>query len=284
MSEAMEIFDEAAVRRHRRRATAAAGDHDFLYREVADRLVERLGDMRRDFGPAVLLDDHGGVLGSALGGRVDGTAPCDPNGSALFGADGSADLVASLLSLHWINDLPGVLARARRVLRPNGLFLAALFGAGTLPELREAWAVAEAAEEGGVSPRVAPFAEVRDAGGLLQRAGFALPMADMDSITVDYPDAFAVMRDLRGMGEANALHQRRKTFTRRATLMAMAEAYTARFGDADGRIPATFQVLWLTAWAPHTSQQIPLTPGSAKSRLADALDATERPAGDKAKP
>jgi NADH dehydrogenase [ubiquinone] 1 alpha subcomplex assembly factor 5 len=284
MNDAMALFDPAAVRRHRQRAEAAMGDHDFLYREVADRLVERLGDMRRDFGPAVLLDDHGGVLASALEGGVGDIRQCDPDGDEPFGADGGADLVASLLSLHWINDLPGVLARGRRVLRPDGLFMAALFGAGTLTELRESWAVAEAAEEGGVSPRVAPFAEVRDAGALLQRAGFALPMADMDVITVDYPDAFALMGDLRGMGETNALHQRRKTFTRRATLMAMAEAYKARFSDADGRIPATFQVLWLTAWAPDTSQQKPLTPGSAKSRLADALDATERPAGDKAEP
>lgn len=284
MNYAMPLFDPAAVRAHRRRAEAAIGDHDFLYREVADRLVERLGDMRRDFGPAVLLDDHGGVLTSALHSQVGDISHYDPGRDEPFGADGGADLVASLLSLHWINDLPGVLARARRVLRPDGLFMAALFGAGTVPELREAWAVAEAAEEGGVSPRVAPFAEVRDAGALLQRAGFALPMADMDVITVDYSDAFALMGDLRGMGETNALHQRRKSFTRRATLMAMAEAYTARFGAADGRIPATFQVLWLTAWAPDISQQKPLAPGSAKSRLATALDATEHPAGDKAKP
>lgn len=284
MSNTIEIFDEAAVRQHRRRPVAAGSQHDFLRREVADRLVERLGDMRREFGSALLLDDCGGVFGSALRGHVGDIAQGDPEGGEPFGADGSIDLVASLLSLHWINDLPGVLARARRVLRSDGLFLAALFGAGTLTELREAWAIAEAAEEGGVSPRVAPFAEVRDAGGLLQRAGFALPMADMDTITVDYPDAFALMRDLRAMGETNALHQRRKNFTRRATLMAMAEAYKARFGDDEGRIPATFQVLWLTAWAPDTSQQQPLTPGSAKSRLADALGATERPAGVKAKP
>lgn len=280
----MEIFDQAAVRRHRERAGIAAGDSDFLHREVADRLVERLGDMRREFVSVLVLDNYGGVLEAALDGRVGATARCDIESEEPFAADHGVDLVASLLSLHWVNDLPGVLARARRALRPDGLFLAALFGAGTLTELREAWAVAEAAEEGGVSPRVAPFAEVRDAGALLQRAGFALPMADMDTITVTYPDAFALMRDLRAMGETNALHQRRKTFTRRATFMAMAEAYASQFGDGDGRVPATFQVLWLTGWAPDVSQQKPLTPGSAKSRLADALDATEHPAGDKAKP
>ncbi|MFP6745471.1 MAG: methyltransferase domain-containing protein [Alphaproteobacteria bacterium] len=242
MVDAMEIFDESVVRRHRARASAA-GEHDFLLREVADRLAERLGDMRRDFGSAVVLDNHGGVLETALSGPVGAITRRDPENDETFAADASIDLVASLLALHWVNDLPGVLARARRALRPDGLFLAALFGAGTLSELREAWAVAEAAEEGGVSPRVAPFAEVRDAGALLQRTGFALPVADMDTITVTYPDAFALMRDLRGMGETNALHQRRKRFTRRTTLMAMAEAYASQFGDDGGRIPATFQVL-----------------------------------------
>jgi len=284
MVDAIEIFDESVVRLHRARALAAVGEHDFLHREVADRLAERLGDMRRDFGSAVVLDNHGGVLETALSGPIGAITQRDPENDEPFAADASIDLVASLLALHWVNDLPGVLARAQRALRPDGLFLAALFGAGTLSELREAWAVAEAVEEGGVSPRVAPFAEVRDAGALLQRAGFALPMADMDTITVTYPDAFALMRDLRGMGETNALHQRRKHFTRRTTMMAMVEAYASQFRDGGGRIPATFQVLWLTAWAPHASQQKPLTPGSAKSRFADALDATEQPAGDKAKP
>jgi SAM-dependent methyltransferase len=280
MSGPLDIFDPAAVRHHRARAAAQIGEHDFLLREVADRLVERLGDMRRKFGHGLALDDHGGVLTAALEGRV-GTLTLGDLDSANHE---SFDLIVSLLSLHWVNDLPGALIRIRRILRPDGLFLAALFGAGTLGELREAWATAESAEEGGASPRIAPFAEVRDAGALLQRAGFALPMADLDAITVSYADAFALMRELRGMGETNALHQRRKSFTRRATLMAAAEAYRVGFGDAGGRIPATFQVLWLTAWAPHASQQRPLRPGSAKARLADALDAKEIPAGDKAKP
>ena len=280
----MDIFDPAAVRRHRERAAAGIGKHDFLLREVADRLVERLGDMRREFGHALALDDHGGALTAALDGRVGGLALVQDEGELDSANDNSFDLITSLLSLHWVNDLPGALLQIRRALRPDGLFLAALFGAGTLGELREAWATAEAQQEGGVSPRIAPFAEVRDAGALLQRAGFALPVADIDAITVSYADAFALMRDLRGMGETNALVERRKSFTRRATLMAAAEAYRVHFGDAEGRIPATFQVLWLTAWAPHESQQQPLRPGSAKARLADALDAEEIPAGDKAKP
>ena len=280
MSGPVEIFDPWAVRRHRERAAAGIAEHDFLLREVADRLVERLGDMRREFGHALALDDHSGVLTAALDGRVDKLA----RGELDRASDESFDLIISLLSLHWVNDLPGDLLRIRRALRPDGLFLAALFGAGTLGELREAWATAEAQHEGGVSPRVAPFAELRDAGALLQRAGFALPVADLDAITVSYADAFALMHDLRGMGETNALVERRKSFTRRATLMAAAEAYRVRFGDAEGRIPATFQVLWLTAWAPHASQQQPLRPGSAKARLADALDTEEIPAGDKAKP
>ena len=199
-------------------------------------------------------------------------------------ADQSLDLVTSLFALHWVNDLPGALAQIRRSLRPDGLFLAAMLGAGTLTELRTSLAQAESDLEGGVSPRLSPTVELQDMGALLQRAGFALPVVDLDTITVTYADAFALMRDLRGMGETNALRQRRKRFTRRATLTAAAEIYRERFADGDGRLPATFQIIWLTAWAPHESQQQPLRPGSAESRLADALDAEEKPAGDKAKP
>ncbi len=159
-----------------------------------------------------------------------------------------------------------------------------MFGGDTLHELRASWAAAEIAEEGGVSPRVAPLIDVRDAGALLQRAGFALPVVDLDSITVSYPDAFALMRELRGMGETNAANERRKRFTRRATLMAMAEHYHANHADDDGRIRATFQIVYLTGWAPDASQQQALAPGSARERLADALDAKERPAGEKATP
>jgi SAM-dependent methyltransferase len=301
MSDAMNVFDRAVVRRHRDRAAPGLDRHDFLFCEVAARLAGRLDDIRRSF-PAVLdLGSHGGPFAVALAGRggVERLVQSDLSPLLLRRAAGprvaadeellpfapeSFDLVASVLSLHWVNDLPGALVQARRVLRPDGLFLAAMLGGETLGELRQAFAAAEIAEEGGASPRLSPFVDVRDAGMLLQRAGFALPVADSDSITVTYPDALALMRDLRGMGESNAVRERRKHFTRRATLMAAAAVYAERFADADGRIPATFHIVYLTGWAPHESQQKPLRPGVARARLADALDASELPAGDTARP
>jgi SAM-dependent methyltransferase len=199
-------------------------------------------------------------------------------------AEASFDAVFSLLSLHWVNDLPGALVQIRRALKPDGLFLAALLGGETLTELRGALMQAEIEEEGGAGPRVSPFADVAQAGGLLQRAGFALPVADVDSITVSYPDAFRLMQDLRGMGETNAVAAHRRTASRRATLMRAAALYSERHADQDGRLPATFQVVYLTAWAPHESQPQPLRPGSAKARLADALGTEEQSAGEKADP
>jgi len=199
-------------------------------------------------------------------------------------ADGAFDLIISNLSLHWVNDLPGALIQARRALKPDGLFLAAMLGGHTLTELRQSLMEAETKVEGGFSPRVSPFVDVRDGGDLLQRAGFALPVADADVISVSYTDPFRLLADLRGMGAANAVFERRKGATRRATLMAAAEAYRNNFGGPDGRLPATFEVIYLTAWAPHPSQQKPLRPGSARSRLSDALDTTEIPAGDHADP
>ena len=169
------------------------------------------------------------------------------------------------------NDLPGVLAQIRRALKPDGLLLAAMLGGDTLTELRQSFAAAEAELEGGVSPRVAPFADLRDVGALLQRAGFALPVTDVDRIIVRYDNAFALMHDLRRMGATNILVERRRTPTRRATMMRMAEIYRERFSDSDGRIRATFDVIWLSGWAPHESQQQPLKPGSAKASLADAV-------------
>jgi NADH dehydrogenase [ubiquinone] 1 alpha subcomplex assembly factor 5 len=194
----------------------------------------------------------------------------------------SFDLAVSLLDLHWINDLPGALVQLRRALKPDGLLLASLFGGDTLLELRQAWMEAEIEEEGGAGPRVAPFADVRDLGSLLQRAGFALPVVDSDTIEVTYPDALALMRDLRAMGEANAVAERRRSFTRRATLARAAAFYAERFRRPDGRIAARFEILTLTGWAPHQSQPKPLRPGSATARLADALNTIERSAGDKA--
>jgi hypothetical protein len=176
-----------------------------------------------------------------------------------------------------VNDLPGALIQAKRSLRPDGLFTACLLGGATLTELRQSFAAAESEIEGGVSPRVAPFADVRELGGLIQRAGLALPVADVDSLVVRYANAFGLMADLRAMGFASNLVDRRRTPLRRATLIRMAEIYGERFADADGRIRATFELVWLSGWAPHESQQRPLKPGSAKARLADALGVPERP-------
>jgi SAM-dependent methyltransferase len=297
-------FDRTAVRAHRARAAAKLAAHDFLFTEMADRLLERLGDINRDFIDVLDLGCRGGQLGTALHTQSSQTASvprqviqCDlapemaaqaqtANTCPTIAADEewlpfapeSFDLVVSNLALHWVNDLPGALTQIRRTLRPDGLFLAAMFGAGTLEQLRAALMAAEIDIEGGASPRVSPFAEVRDAGDLLTRAGFALPVADRDTLTVSFASALHLMRDLSAMGEAGAVHERRKNFTRRATLMDAAQRYPAA---ADGRIDATFEVIWLAGWAPGPGQQQPLKPGSAKARLADHLGAAEQPAGEK---
>ncbi len=301
MPETMNVFDRRAVRRHRARAAKHLGDRDFLVREVSARLAERLEDVTRAFPRALDLGCHNGALSAGLSGRggIETLVQCDlapemaraaaANGNPSLAADeealpfapGGFDLALSALSLHWVNDLPGTLLQLRQVLKPDGLLLAAMLGGETLHELRAALIEAEIAEEDGASPRVSPFAEVRDAGGLLQRAGFALPVVDKDTIQVTYPDALALMRDLRGMGEANAVHTRRKSFSRRATLMRAAANYEKKFADAGGRLRATFEVLYLTAWAPAPDQPKALRPGSAQARLADALGTAERPAGDK---
>ena len=288
-------FDRAAVRRQRRRAAPGFAAHDFLYREVAGRLAERLGEVRREFARGLELGCRGDaftraataqgckagfVVAGPLAEALPGVARVVADEERLPFAPGSFDLIVSVLALHWVNDLPGALAQIRAALAPDGLFLAALFGGTTLHELRAALAEGEVAATGGASPRVAPMVDVADAGRLLQRAGFALPMADVDSLAVTYADAFALMRELRGMGEANALAARRRRFTGRQTMLAAAAAYARRFSDPDGRIRATFQVVYLTGWAPAPSQPRPLAPGSAQARLAEALGTRERPAGD----
>jgi len=195
---------------------------------------------------------------------------------------GSLDLVVSGLALQFVNDLPGTLVQIRRALKPDGLMLAALLGGRTLHELREALTEAEIEVEGGASPRVAPFADIRDLGGLLQRGEFALPVADADTLTVTYDTAFDLMRDVRGMGAANVLSERRRTPLRRATLLRAVDIYARRHSAASGRVAATFETITLTGWAPHDSQQKALAPGSATTRLSDALGTMEQPAGDKA--
>jgi SAM-dependent methyltransferase len=301
MADAMRVFDRRVVRIHRDRAAATLAEHDFLFRDVGERLVDRLADVRRRFPLALDLGCRDGLVQRLLAGRggIERMVHCDLSSrmvasvpdlavvadeEALPFAIGSFDLVLSLLDLHWVNDLPGTLLQIRRVLKPDGLFLAAMFGGQTLHELRHALTEAEIAVEGGVSPRVAPFADVRDAGQLLQRAGFALPVADVDTIEVSYPNPLALLVDLRRMGESNAVLERRKAMSRRATLFTAIRRYEERFTNAEGRVPATFEVLYLHGWAPAPSQPKPLRPNSATMRLADALDAAEVPAEKQREP
>lgn len=281
------IFD-AAVQRARLARAWRQGPVDFLLSRAVEDALERLSSVNRSFASAVDLGAPGPHLAQALAAvGVAQVLQVAPAAQALWrlGAVGSAqtpplpagraELIVSLLALHAVDDLPGALAQIRRALAPDGLFLACLPGGRTLHELRHCLAAAEAEISGGASPRVLPFADLRDLGGLLQRAGFALPVADCDSVTVRYPDLFALMRDLRGMGAANALAARSRRFLRRDVLLRAAAVYAERFADADGRIRASFDLMWLSGWAPHASQQAPLKPGSARMRLADALGTTE---------
>jgi len=296
MSENPLVFDRKVLRTRRARARAL-GPATFLLERAATDLAERLAAVLRRFPLALDLGTPGDEVRTALSGlnSVEAivAASADRGGfySPLFvAADEEAlpfrdcvfDLVVSALSLQFVNDLPGTFVQIRRTLRPDGLFLAVLMGGDTLTELRQSFAAAESEIEGGLSPRVAPFADLRDLGALLQRAGFALPVTDSDSITVRYDSVFGLMNDLRRMGATNALVDRRRTPLKRATLLRMAEIYRQRFADADGRVRATFEFLWLSGWAPHPSQQQPLAPGSAQARLAEALGTRELPAGEKA--
>lgn len=240
--------------------------------------------MLRKFERAADLGSPTDAVQRALAGsgQIGTLAAADPGpDEALPFAEASLDLVVSALALQYVNDLPGTLVQIRRALKPDGLLLAALAGGDTLMELREAFAAAESEIDGGISPRVAPFADLRELGALLQRTGFALPVIDSDRVVVRYDSAFTLMRDLRRMGATNALTERRRVPLRRATLARMAEIYSQRFADADGRVRATFEIIWLSGWAPHASQQQPLKPGSAQRRLADALGTAEISAGEK---
>jgi SAM-dependent methyltransferase len=296
-----DIFDRALLVRRRNRAATDAVRHDFLLARVADDLMERLAAIQRRFPVVLNLGAYHGLIGRRLR-QVPGVemvidaeaaprllAQCEgprvrADEEALPFRDGSLDLVVSGLSLQLVNDLPGTLVQIRRALKPDGLLLAALLGGNTLAELRTALLAAEEEMEGGASPRVAPFAEVQDLGALLQRAKFALPVVDADTVTATYPDALGLMREVRAMGAANALRARRRTPLRRATLMRAVEIYRQRFALPDGRVPATFEIVTATGWAPHASQQQPLQPGTARMRLADALGTVEQPAGDAAAP
>jgi SAM-dependent methyltransferase len=297
------IFDRLLLRARRQRGLRL-GPETFLLDKVADELAHRLSLVLRRFDLAVDLGTSTAAVRTAVkcGGAVGVMIAVDPvtggdprvagdeaagslrvvaDEEALPFADGTLDLVVSGLSLQAVNDLPGALAQIRRALKPDGLFLAALLGGDTLTELRQSFAVAESEHEGGASPRVAPFADVREMGALLQRAGFALPVTDVDRITVRYGTSLRLLHDLRRMGAANPLVERRRVPLRRATLMRAMEVYAERFADPDGKVRASFDIVWLSGWSPHESQQQPLRPGSAKQRLADALGTTEIAAGEK---
>jgi SAM-dependent methyltransferase len=291
------LFDRNLVLLRRRRAERG-GAETFLLQATAKELVERLAAVKRRFALALDLGTPGEELAAALrqSGQVDRVIAGEPRASSRadralavvadeetlpFGNE-TLDLVVSALSLQWVNDLPGTFAQIRRALKPDGLFLAALIGGETLGELREALAGAESEIAGGMSPRVSPFIDVRTLGSLLQRAGFALPVTDVERTIVRYGSLRALLHDLRRMAATNALVERSKKPLKRAVLARAEAIYARRFADPDGRLRATFDVMWLSAWAPHESQQKPLQPGSAKMRLADALGTSERSAGDKA--
>ncbi len=275
---APKLFDRALLRMRQSRALKQE-PATFLLDRVTEDMEERLHAVLRDFADVAEIWTPGTVLRKPSRDRFKSVTQIgldDSEQEILPLQPESLDLVVSGLAFQFVNDLPGVLAQIRRALKPDGLLLAAMIGGDTLTELRQSFAAAEAECEGGVSPRVAPFADLRDVGSLLQRAGFALPVTDVDRIVARYDSAFALMADLRRMGATNILVERRRTPTRRATMLRMAQIYGERFADADGRIRATFDVIWLSGWAPHESQQQPLQPGSAKASLADAVRKRKR--------
>ncbi len=267
------LFDRTLLRARLNRAQRL-GPATFLLDCVGADMAERLSAVLRDFKSVAEVGSPGDQIARALAGRFAHVAHVDlpeRESEPLALAAQSLDLAISALAFQFVNDLPGVLVQVRRALRPDGLLMAAMVGGDTLIELRQSFAAAEAELEGGVSPRVAPFADLRDVGALLQRAGFALPVTDVDRVVVRYDSAFSLMQDLRRMGAANILTERRRTPTRRTTMLRMAEIYRERFAESDGRVRATFDVIWLSGWAPHESQPKPLKPGSAKASLEEAV-------------
>jgi SAM-dependent methyltransferase len=296
------LFDRNLHRRRLDRVAKSFGAANFLKRRAAGDAVERLETILRRFALAVDLGARDGAFAEALAlsearDRIDLLVETDLSFAMLSGRGGprvqadeealpfaaqSLDLVVSTLALHWANDLPGVLIQIRQALRPDGLFLGAILGGATLTELRQALTAAEAELSDGAGPRVAPFADAFDAAGLLQRAGFALPVADTDRVTVRYDHPLKLVADLKAMGETNVLVDRARRPLSRPVLRRACEIYMERFSDPDGRVRATFDILTVTGWAPHPEQQKPLKPGSAKMRLADALGVEERSAGERA--
>ena len=297
MSDSMTVFNRSVVRLHRDRASFMMSEHDFLLREVANRLLDRLDDVMRSFPLTLDLGARSGLLSEIIGPNnnrnkrndIEHIISCElseamtranshnaglncvSDEEALpFGPE-TFNLVLSNLALHWVNDLPGTFIQIRKALKPDGLLLASMFGGDTLHELRSSLAEAEIAIEGGLSPRISPFADIRDIGGLLQRAGFALPVIDSETITVHYSDPIKLLYDLRGMGETNAVYEKRPNALRRETLMRALQIYRDKFGDDEGRVPATFNILNLSGWAPAPDQQQPLQRGTGQQSLTETF-------------
>ena len=290
-----DLFDKAQLVRVRDRAATDFSEYRFLKDMASERLADRLADVRRTFHNGLDVGCHNGTLAPYLTatGKIDRLVHSDVSqrfldslpddtdtrlmtGELLPAAAGEFDLIASCLFLHWVTDLPGLLKQMRLSLKPDGLLLISLLGGRTLQELRSSLSEAETDVSGGLRPRCAPMADIRDIGGLMQRAGLAMPVADSDLITVTYPNIFRLMADLRGMGETNMLAERNQSFSRRDLFMRAAEIYTQRYGSSDGTIPASFEIITITGWAPDASQPKPLRPGSASTRLADALGVVEQ--------
>ncbi len=262
------------------RAVRIAGDR-FLFRDAREGILHRLAAVNRRFERGLAIETTEEDLGPLHGFAQSWSVATISDDESLRGAPAGVDLAVGILSLHAVNDLPGLLLQIRRLLKPDGLFLAAMFAGSTLLELRDSFARAELEIRGGASPRVAPFADVRDLGGLLQRAGFALPVADSERTVVRYGDFDRLVSDLRALGETNTLFERSRIPLTRALRNAAIGHYSQHHAEPGGRLRATFDIVYLTGWAPHESQQKPLRPGSAKSKLADALGVREMPAGDR---
>ena len=291
------LFDRILHKKRLDRAAKTYGSADFLHRRAAEDIAGRLEPIMRDFSLAVDLSARGGAFGEALAessaaSRVGLLIEADLSSAMLAGrtgprvaldeerlpfAPGSLDLIVSTLGLHWTNDVVGALIQIRQALKPDGLFIGAFLGGQTLTELRQSMVAAETEILGGAGQRVSPFADMQDAAGLLHRAGFALPVADLDKVRVTYAHPLKLLADLRQMGETSVLADRHPRALTRTLLARTAELYAERFGDTEGRVPATFEIITLTGWSPHESQQQPLRPGSAKMRLADALGTVEHP-------
>ncbi|WP_229707876.1 methyltransferase domain-containing protein [Tistrella bauzanensis] len=299
MSDIIQVFDRALLRRRRDRAARAGGDHGFMVREVAERLADRLDDVLRSFPRALLIGSRDGATRPLFQGRrgietlvgvelSEAMAARDPgpvvvaDEERLPVADNSVDLAIGQFSLHWTNDLPGALIQIERALVPDGLFLGAIAGGNSLTELRQALTQAEIEIDGGLSPRVSPFAQLIDAAGLMQRAGFQLPVIDVDTITLAYPHPLKLMAELRMIGATNALADRRRSPLKRAVLMRAAEIYQQRFSRPDGRVTATLDIIHMAGWKTATGQPQPRKRGSADTAMSDMLAriAAQTPPGD----